>query len=397
VLLPPTIAKEKNMSFPNRVVSGRQLGLAHRLLVLVATAGCLVGGNGTAQAYDKDTHFALTYYLAIQVGYNLDEARAIASTNAAVDISPKTQPLQMNPFVLGDFHAFSTSSDPVKAAKEIAARKDQLWQQAVKMNDPAQLGVLLHFLQDEYSHKGYQADKGHLGAGHLPDYIGSDPKQAKEMARATVDSLRKFMKEVLKREPEKVDNKDLDRVIDLLGKVNRPDPMASPNYDLAKAIVQKELGFDLPKAYLVRIDDTGKVRIGFDDNVPKGGMAGREKYQQDKAAFQVEKNAFKSDKKAFIEDKASFDREVAAFFRKQEEINLDIAAYNALPRNQQKKTEADRLKGLKEGLESLAAELNARGSKLALKRREADLNKRETDLNKREADLNKGKAALTGE
>jgi len=44
-------------------------------------------------AYDNDTHFWLTYYLAIKAGYSDVQATQIASANVSVDFDKDTQPV----------------------------------------------------------------------------------------------------------------------------------------------------------------------------------------------------------------------------------------------------------------------------------------------------------------
>jgi hypothetical protein len=44
-------------------------------------------------AYDNDTHFWLTYYLALKAGYTKTQATQIASANISVDFDKDTEPL----------------------------------------------------------------------------------------------------------------------------------------------------------------------------------------------------------------------------------------------------------------------------------------------------------------
>src|SRR3990167_566636 len=82
---------------------------------LMACLLLLLAVPWSAQAYDNDTHYVLTYYLARKVGFTMEQARQIASANVSVDAEPMTEPLQtgqvLNPS--GDaqtprwlFHAF---------------------------------------------------------------------------------------------------------------------------------------------------------------------------------------------------------------------------------------------------------------------------------------------------
>lgn len=237
-------------------------------LTAFIAAGFLLVSQGVAHAYDKDTHFALTYYLALKLGYHPTDALMIASTDLAVDQDPKTEPLNpFNPFVLGDFHAFAGSLDSNRAAAQIARREQELWQLAVQIENP---GILLHFVQDKYSHKGFMPPLGQGLSGHWPDYISANKERATAMAQATADYLSKFMREVLKEEPRKLDPKEIERLINVLTKAN---PVAKvliePSYERAQAAIADELGETTPTPIDFRFDKDGKVRIGYDDSVPK--------------------------------------------------------------------------------------------------------------------------------
>ncbi|MCW5959314.1 MAG: hypothetical protein KIS76_04075 [Pyrinomonadaceae bacterium] len=51
----------------------------------VLAAAVLFGGVGQAAAYDDDTHFWLTYFLAVKAGYTRIQAAQIASAKTSVD------------------------------------------------------------------------------------------------------------------------------------------------------------------------------------------------------------------------------------------------------------------------------------------------------------------------
>ena len=48
-----------------------------------------------AAAYYDDVHYALTYYIARQIGYTPEQAYRIASATVSVDWSPETEPVQV--------------------------------------------------------------------------------------------------------------------------------------------------------------------------------------------------------------------------------------------------------------------------------------------------------------
>lgn len=184
------------------------------------------------QAYDNDTHFWLTYYLAIKTGYSPVQAAQIASANISVDFDKQTDPVLARPnFMLDVFrpiiytenpriylHAFplrrtcfnagETSEseiyknplDPRKStdpailsylAKKVADGQDYRLQELLKY--PHNPGVFLHYLQDKYSHKGFWSGVGHAGYEYV-DYLATSPADAKLMIIDTVNYLIEFKK-----------------------------------------------------------------------------------------------------------------------------------------------------------------------------------------------------------
>jgi len=278
----------------------------------LALCGLTTGGN-VVYGYDDDTHLALTYYLAIKVGYTPDEARMIANANIRVDYDKKTSPLNYFDLkVRGDHHAFVDNAGFLDASmnKKLAegylkARKDELREEAVKKGNP---GSLLHFVQDSYSHEGYGNLLGqiwnrnwnqilhpdfitNLVLGkmlfldmHYPDFIDADRSRAAKMANESVSELQKFMRDYLGREPTNVDPTELAAVLEELSKVNRARTDGSPDYAKAKDVIEKALGsraaptledartqtkrFGYDES-LSKTPAAPTVRIVFDDNAPK--------------------------------------------------------------------------------------------------------------------------------
>ena len=239
-----------------------------------------------AQAYDNDTHYVLTYYLARKVGFTMEQARQIASANVSVDAEPMTEPLQtgqvLNPS--GDaqtprwlFHAFPDSrvydrvyqraidhgqnkTDAHMAAARAAldqrdAREKLLLERGFRTGNP---GQYLHFYQDTFSHDGYWSRLGHATSGHAPDFIGADLAKAQQMAEGTVAVLRRFMRACLSREPLDPSVPDMHRVLRRLADIN---PVASasnqvfnynmvgrgvPNWEDVADFISHELGEPLP-------------------------------------------------------------------------------------------------------------------------------------------------------
>jgi hypothetical protein len=180
----------------------------------------------SAQAYDDDTHFWLTYLLARKVGYDRFQALDIASADLSVDYDKQTWPILPLSLHMQDqrkrLHALPSTREAVKcrdkARKQIEKNKHSSltdeeierleesvhqclqpqieaelngrWQDAVNTGNP---GVFLHYYQDSFAHRGFQSRLGHLRAGHIPDFLSSDPVKAYDMALGTIRQLRRFM------------------------------------------------------------------------------------------------------------------------------------------------------------------------------------------------------------
>jgi RHS repeat-associated protein len=105
--------------------------------------------------YELDVHYCLTYFLALKAGCFIPaEARLIADADQGTDEHPDTSPaLGLNDKQRGqnrDYHAPHPSAQPGVGSPE-------LWKEA--MNGPTNyvgLGRHLHYLQDTFSHDGYQ-------------------------------------------------------------------------------------------------------------------------------------------------------------------------------------------------------------------------------------------------
>jgi hypothetical protein len=202
-------------------------GLLLPLIVVLA----ITLSNTLVYAYDNDTHFYLTYYLAREMGFDRTEALRIARANVSMDWSlflppnasgigpidavlsagaaeeasavvaclgydPLTIPtsLLLKEFCLrknSQWHAFRPWSnekrEALRADTQIRNRLYSLFDRACK-EKRFQLeffGQFLHFLQDSFAHQGFWSRSGHgprpqdlpldlaLGgvAGHFPDYL----------------------------------------------------------------------------------------------------------------------------------------------------------------------------------------------------------------------------------
>lgn len=262
----------------------------HRFCRFLAAFTLLAMACGAAFAYDNDTHYVLTYYLARKVGFTIEQARQIASANVSVDVEPGTEPLQVGQVINpnGDaqtprilFHAFpdtrlyddyyarylaagADKTDADLRAKEfardkVAARQRLLWDRGLRSGNP---GQYLHFFQDTYSHDIYWSSAGHVHGGHAPDFISLDLEKALRMAQASVGALQQFMQACMQRESAPVDFVEVQRVVRKLGEIN-PITLYQD-----KSPEVKDLGsaFEYLRSKVLKL--TGTAPLADDVNLP---------------------------------------------------------------------------------------------------------------------------------
>jgi hypothetical protein len=101
------------------------------LQLLVAVVFVIAAIAINARAYDNDTHFWFTYYLAIKAGFTPLQATQIASADVSVDYDDDTQPvlpsiesfsafrhpLDHFQYVRNRLHALPTKSEIIRLAK----------------------------------------------------------------------------------------------------------------------------------------------------------------------------------------------------------------------------------------------------------------------------------------
>jgi hypothetical protein len=257
---------------------GRLGGRTRAALALLIVVGLHLSlGIQVAQAYDWDTHYAFTYYLARKIGYSPEEARRIASADVSIDArnNTSTEPIQgyslsrdaQEPRI--KYHAFAVNgeTDPDVIKQQIKQRQDDLWREAMATGNP---GPFIHFIQDKYSHDGLESKYGQAqpGVGHRPDFVGADGNHDEKMARETVEFLQKFMRDYFPgRTPRDVDPKETAAVMDGLAKANPAPGKWSPNnynpwreVDEKKAldVIRKALGESVPQPIGYRFDKDGK-------------------------------------------------------------------------------------------------------------------------------------------
>lgn len=154
-----------------------------RLAFPILLLGAFLGAGRPALAYEKDTHYFLTFAIARCCGFTGDDARLIASADWAQDTNSTTvagfggTAAQRN--INRIWHALYGDLQNANNKNQRAARRVALWQRAGAANGRAQLinlGQFLHFTQDEFAHAGYGSVIGHA----LPTFFGNDPDSLKD-------------------------------------------------------------------------------------------------------------------------------------------------------------------------------------------------------------------------
>lgn len=198
-----------------------------------------------SSAYDNDTHFWLTYYLAKKAGYTNTQATQIASANVGVDFDKDTEPLfpsfdspwdwfsilAHHQNMRDGLHALPLTANirdnewwnPTKlkgtqladAIDEVKASKQKLWAETLEERDNP--GVFLHYLQDTFAHEGFTSYIGHAGYYYV-DFLDSDRKKAEKMAFETLRYMVVFREALLmpEKEPKNFPDPESLRIEDLV-------------------------------------------------------------------------------------------------------------------------------------------------------------------------------------
>ena len=146
-----------------------------RVVRLLAVIGACLASH--ALAYNRETHFDLTLYLALKAPcLEFADAALVASADWSQDTNQTTVAEKdfLRVIVLDvpsqrNWHAFETP-------ETVRARKEALWARVERAQTREErmihLGQLLHFAQDSFSHAGYAPGLGHAVdtfSGHDPD------------------------------------------------------------------------------------------------------------------------------------------------------------------------------------------------------------------------------------
>jgi RHS repeat-associated protein len=149
--------------------------------------------------YNEDVHYYLTYFIATRFScLNGNEARLIADADQSTDENPDTKPFPGLSITQAsqnnDYHAFNLW---------VNSRMGELRAAAVcKDHNYVGMGRYLHFLQDTYSHSGFQSSMyGQFGfngvdfpviGGFVVDNTNWHPEKSDEMARNTFFAIYEF-------------------------------------------------------------------------------------------------------------------------------------------------------------------------------------------------------------
>ena len=219
--------------------------------LLLAAMFLITINSVVARAYDNDTHFWFTYYLAVKSGFTPMQATQIASADVSVDYDDDTQPvlpsistfsafrhpLDHFQYVRNRLHALPTKSEIIRIAKLpkgywwdpvvltdpkvlavahelVAERKAEFWKDTVgKGENP---GLFLHYLEDTYAHDGFASYVGHVGYYRI-DFMASDRAKAERMAMMTLRYLIAFREGWINKRPidqfEHIEELDLSKYL----------------------------------------------------------------------------------------------------------------------------------------------------------------------------------------
>ena len=181
-------------------------------------------GISPAMAWDEDTHFQVTFIILRTAGFTEREALIVAAVDQGMDDSPKTianTGAIPHPTEEWLWHALDRGGE--MGAKGIAARKAKLFKAAENQPDKLWLlGVFYHYQGDTWSHRHhydgdsrsydnyttYDTPAGHSKDFFQPDRPPFDPIAAVSSFHEGLMYAKRYLREVLKREPNKFAQSD---------------------------------------------------------------------------------------------------------------------------------------------------------------------------------------------
>lgn len=146
-------------------------------LLSAVTGAALSAPEERPPSYNADVHFDLTYILALKSGFSAADAEKIAKCNQGTDDDQST--------VATARGVLSKTSANFRYHFVKKATLSDLWHKKIKTStNLCNLGVFLHALQDNFSHRDY-LERGEHGISYDPDYTHKDTAKARRMAYNT--------------------------------------------------------------------------------------------------------------------------------------------------------------------------------------------------------------------
>jgi hypothetical protein len=196
-------------------------------------------------AYEVDTHYHWTFFLALYVGFSWDEAHLIASGDQRMDETdlvagtPETirHPLTANP---NNFEWHALNRDNSLKDK----RLEELKQKALDEPDIdmklVKFGQYLHYLQDMEPHDTYGSFYGHFIPGHKPDSPANNKEKFEITIFNTLDSLNDLL--VHLNRPQKVIDKTIILpIIDEVVNQSKPGRFSNSGHAANKVTVENAI------------------------------------------------------------------------------------------------------------------------------------------------------------
>ena len=133
--------------------------------------------------YERDVHYSLTRYLAMQNGcFSSEGAERIAAGDQGTDDNPVTAPGFGRDFANSYYHALNPDAQPGVGPGPMLPN--------LPYSGPEYFGRYLHYLQDTFSHSGYtNSTYGHMFRAHGNDKTATDVEKTMRMAQSTFSAM----------------------------------------------------------------------------------------------------------------------------------------------------------------------------------------------------------------
>lgn len=246
---------------------------------LLAASSILIAATLPASAFDEDAHHDLKYALARKIGYSVNDADKIADADQAVDEDKNTKP---GPGAENNkkYHAFGSKAENDARRAEL---EDDVKNETDRDKKLAKLGILLHFVEDIYSHQGLTAPGWESWGwvvhairsitGQCPDSMANDPDKTRDMTKDSLDTLFKFAPDFgVTPTPVQdiLNNAQFQKMIGDIIANSSPDwyvPLQPGKKQRIingnKGIIEDYLGEPIPEPMIIKYDHNGQpIKIG---------------------------------------------------------------------------------------------------------------------------------------